>query len=116
MLKAFLIITDSHAPGDPDDPERLDMMAASKLLDRLAADLDVQPQVAMDLYRRCCAMGNFFAVDSNRELAGVDDAKPRPAIWTAAANVPVHQAMVDGVACDTFDPGEFAAAARDSGI
>jgi hypothetical protein len=28
-----------------------------------------------DLFRRCCAMGSFFAVGSNRELAGVDDAE-----------------------------------------
>ena len=42
-------------------------------------------------------------------IHGVDDAKPPPAVWTAAANAPVHQAIVDGLACDTFDPREFAA-------
>jgi hypothetical protein len=110
LLKAFLIISNTHGPGDPDDPERLSMSATTELLDRIKSELDVKRQSAMDLFRRCRAMGNFFAVDANRVMTGVDDSQPWPAIWTAAARAFVHQAMVDGMTCDTFDRREFARA------
>jgi hypothetical protein len=76
--------------------KRVGMIAASELLDRIKAELNVPSRVAMGLFRRCCAMVNFFVVESNRELAGVDDAKPGPAIWMAAASAPVHQLRCGG--------------------
>jgi hypothetical protein len=53
--------------------------------------------------------GEFLRCREHRGMAGVEEDKPPPAIWMAAANAPVHQAIVDGLACDTFDTPEFAA-------
>jgi hypothetical protein len=116
-------------PADPVDPEQLfqaSMIVAhdgrskgshrpcvsadAKILDRIVAELGVAPEAAANLLRRCCAMGNFLSVESNRAMAGVDNFKPRPSVWAAAATAPVHRAIMDGAACDTFDPREFAAA------
>jgi hypothetical protein len=57
--------------------------------------------------------GHFFAIESNRAMAAVDKCKPRLSIWAAAAIAPVHRAIVGGMACDTFDPRELAAALRE---
>jgi hypothetical protein len=112
LLRACLVITDRHKPDDASAPDRLNMPETIDLLDKIAVELGVAPWSAMNLFRRCCAMGNFFAVESNRAMAGIDDAKPGPAIWAAAATAPVHKVIIDGLACDTFDPREFAAAVR----
>ena len=71
--------------------------------------------MAFDLFRRSCAMANFFSVPSNRELISIDKAKPRPAVWAAAASAPVHQVMIDQLACDTYDPRDFRDAVRRHG-
>jgi len=107
LFQASLIVA---YEGSPDGRHRPCTSADAKILDRIVAELGVAPQAAADLLRRCCAMGNFLSVESNRAMAGVDNFKPRPSVWAAAATAPVHQAIVDGAACDTFDPREFAAA------
>jgi hypothetical protein len=68
------------------------------------------PRATTVLFRRCCAMCNFFAVEANRLLVGVEDeGQPEPPVWAAAATAPVHRVLNAGLACDTFDPREFAA-------
>jgi hypothetical protein len=57
-------------------------------------------------------MAYFFAVEANRQLIGVDESQPELAIWLAAATAPVYQVLIGGLACDTFDPREFAAAVK----
>jgi len=114
LLQACLIITDVQGPEESGEPMRLSMAAAMELLDRIGHRLGVAPWGALDLFRRSCAIANFLAVASNRTVAGIDDEKLPPTVWTAAARAPVHQAVVGGLACDTFDPREFAAALKRS--
>ena len=85
LLLAFLITTEGNLPNDPDEPERLTVAEAAAILSRIADQLGISPPVASDLFRRCCAMANFFAVESNRKLVGVDDeGQPEPAVGSGS--------------------------------
>jgi hypothetical protein len=112
LLQAFLIIADGSVPDDSNEPMRMTQADAGRLLNRIATETGTSPQMAFDLFRRSCAMANFFSVPSNRELISIDETKPRPAVWVAAAVAPVHQVIVDQLACDTYDPREFRDAVR----
>jgi hypothetical protein len=111
LLLAFLVMTEDLPPDD-EAPQKLTASEAIDIIERMQSRLGTEPQVATNLFRRCCAMANFLAIESNRMLIGVDDAKPDPAVWVAAASAPVHQVMIEGLACDTYDLREFAAAVR----
>jgi len=104
LLQAFLILSERPEPANTGDPVMMTEADAERLLGRIANEVGTTPMMAFDLFRRCCAMANFFSVVSNRELINIDEAKPRPAIWAAAATVPVHQTIIDQMACDTYDP------------
>jgi hypothetical protein len=112
LLQAFFIILKGSRPDESDAAVRLTEADAGRLLERIAGEVGASPQMAMDLFRRCCAVMNFFAVASNRELVGANETKPAPAICSAAARVTVHHVIIDDMACDTFDPREFAAALK----
>jgi hypothetical protein len=53
---------------------------------------------------------NFFSEVVNRERFGVDESKPPPENWLAAASASVRQNVGGGIACDNFDVDEFAKA------
>jgi hypothetical protein len=112
LLQAFMIITEGRRPDDPDEPEHLTRLETTAILGRVADQLGTGPHVTNDLFHRCCAIANFFAVAENRLLVGVDESNPNPNIWIAAATASVQQVLTGGLACDTFDPVEFAAALR----
>jgi hypothetical protein len=105
-----MIITEGRCPDDPDEPEHLTWPETAAILGRVADQLGTGPHVTTDLFRRCCALANFFAVEENRLLVGVDESNPDPDIWIAAAAVSVQQVLIGGLACDTFDLREFSAA------
>src|SRR5262249_55319773 len=88
LLQAFLILSERPEPANTGDPVMMTEADAERLLGRIANEVGTTPMMAFDLFRRCCAMANFFSVVSNRELINIDEAKPRPAIWAAAATVP----------------------------
>jgi hypothetical protein len=111
LLRAFLVMTEDGPPDD-DASQNLTASEASDIVARIQSRLGTEPDVTTDLFRRCCAMANLFADAANRMLVGIDDAKPDPAVWLAAASAPVHQVTIDGLDCDTYDPQEFAAAVR----
>jgi hypothetical protein len=107
-----MIITEGRSPDDPDEPEHLTRLETAAILGRVADQLGTGPHLTTDLFRRCCAIANFFAVEENRLLVGVDENNPDPNIWIAAATASVQQVLTGGLACDTFDPVDFAAALR----
>jgi hypothetical protein len=114
LLQAFLIVSGGYGQDEPDEPRRLTEGEAAALLDRISGDLGTSPQVTMALFRRCCALANFLSVAGNRELIGVDDeARPQPAVWAAAASVPVHQVALDTTWSAT--PSSRASSKRQSG-
>jgi hypothetical protein len=115
LLQAFLILADRSVPDDSNEPVRMTEADAERLLDRIASDTGASPEMAFDLFRRSCAMANLFSVPSNRELVDIGETKPRPAVWAAAASAPVHQVMIDQLACDSYDPREFGDAVRRHG-
>jgi hypothetical protein len=74
----------------------------------ITGHLKVGPRTTSDLFRRAMALSNLFTDAANRDLFEVDDLLPRREIWCAASMAPVYQSIVDGLAWDTFDTGEFA--------
>ncbi len=111
LLLAFLILTEGACAGSTS--QQVSGAEANEIIDRIARRLGADKWLAIDLFRRCCAMANFFAVEANCSRIGVDQSKPEPAMWRVAASVPVRRTYIDGAPCYTFDPIEFSAALRD---
>jgi hypothetical protein len=113
LVAAFVVMSESRPTEE--EEARLTEAEAGAVWQEIMRQLGADPRTTSDLLRRCAAMANFFAEAAHRQMFSVDESKPDASIWWAAATAPVHQSVVGGLACDTFDLEEFAAAVRERG-
>jgi hypothetical protein len=105
---AFVLVVERSPPGAGGIRYIVDQGIV--LWAQIRHQINADPQITTDLLRRACAMSNFFSDAASRERFGIDESLPPREIWCGAAAAPVHQRIVEGLAWDTFDAEEFAAA------
>lgn len=114
LFEAFMIVNE-HNPPDETEPQKLSEDDTNELWDRIRQALDTEPHETSDLFRRACALANFFSGETMRARFGVTEGKPPWEIWVAAANARVVQLPIGELVRDTFDADEFAEALRKAG-
>jgi hypothetical protein len=110
LSAAFEIFMEHDVSDDRCEPVPVDRL--HELLDDISGMLGTDRGVTLDLFWRCCAIGNFFSSETNRMHFGLDEGKPGPGVWAAAASAPVHEILFEDIPARSFSLEEFSAAVR----